>query len=76
MRFELAARGDKVLLTLHHTGLPIHELANHSAGWDSFLRNLDSLLSGRGKIDFMAVFNELRPRYVERIESLQRAGAA
>ena len=76
VRFELAERGDKVLLTLHHTGLPIHELANHSAGWDSFLRNLDSLMSGRGKIDFMATFNELRPRYVERIEALQRAGAA
>jgi uncharacterized protein YndB with AHSA1/START domain len=76
VRFELAERGDKVLLTLHHTGLPIHELANHSAGWDSFLRNLDSLLSGRGKIDFMATFKELHPRYVGRIEALQRAGAA
>ena len=76
VRFELAERGDKVLLTLLHSGLPIHELANHSAGWDSFLRNLDSLMSGRGKIDFMAVFNDLRPRYVERIAALQRAGAA
>lgn len=76
VRFELAERGEKVLLTLFHTGLPIDELANHSAGWDSFLRNLESLLSGRGKIDFKAVFNDLRPRYVERIEALQRAGAA
>lgn len=76
VRFELAERGEKVLLTLLHTGLPIHELASHSAGWDSFLGNLDSLMSGRGKIDFMAVFNELRPRYVERIAALQRAGAA
>ena len=64
------------LLTLLHTGLPIHELAGHSAGWHAFLNNLDSLMSGKGKIDFMAVFNDLRPRYVERIEALQRAGAA
>src|SRR4029434_6598127 len=76
VRFELAERGDRVLLTLHHTGLPIHELANHSAGWDSFLRNLDSLMSRKRQIDLVATFNELRPRYVERIEALQRAGAA
>jgi hypothetical protein len=33
-------------------------------------------MSGRGKIDFMAVFKELHPRYAERIAALQRAGAA
>jgi uncharacterized protein YndB with AHSA1/START domain len=76
VRFELAERGEKVLLTLLHTGLPINELANHSAGWHAFLNNLDSLMSGRGKIDFMAVFRDLHPRYVERIATLQRAGAA
>jgi uncharacterized protein YndB with AHSA1/START domain len=76
VRFELAARGEKVLLTLLHTGLPIHELASHSAGWHAFLNNLDSLMSGRGKIDFMAVFNDLHPRYVERVAALQQAGAA
>jgi uncharacterized protein YndB with AHSA1/START domain len=76
VRFELAERGDKVLLTLLHTGLPIHELAGHSAGWDAFLQNLDSLMSGRGKIDFMAVFRDLHPRYEERVAALQRAGAA
>jgi len=76
VRFELAERGEKVLLTLLHTGLPIHELANHGAGWDSFLRNLDSLMSGRGTLDFMAVFEDLLPRYVERMAVLQRAGAA
>jgi uncharacterized protein YndB with AHSA1/START domain len=76
VRFELAERGDKVLLTLLHTGLPIHELASHSAGWDAFLHNLDSLMSGKGKIDFMAKFEELHPRYAERIAALQRAGAA
>jgi uncharacterized protein YndB with AHSA1/START domain len=76
VRFELAERGDKVLLTLLHTGLPLHELANHSAGWNAYLDNLDSLMSGRGTIDFMAVFQELHPRYAERIAALQRAGAA
>jgi len=76
VRFELAERGNKVLLTLLHTGLPIHELANHSAGWHAFLNNLDSLMSGRGKIDFMEVFRDLHPGYVERIAALERAGAA
>jgi uncharacterized protein YndB with AHSA1/START domain len=76
VRFELTERGDKVLLTLLHTGLPIHELAGHSAGWNAFLHNLDSLMSGRGKIDFKALFNELLPRYEERIAALQRSGAA
>ena len=76
VRFELAERGDKVLLTLLHTGLPIHELANHSAGWHAYLDNLQFAPSGRGKIDFMAVFNQLHPRYVERIAALQRPGAA
>ncbi len=76
VRFELAERGDKVLLTLLHTGLPIHELANHSAGWHAYLDNLDSLMSGRGSIDFMAVFRALHPGYEERVAAVQRAGAA
>jgi hypothetical protein len=33
-------------------------------------------MSGRGKIDFMAVFRDLHPRYEERVAALQRAGAA
>jgi uncharacterized protein YndB with AHSA1/START domain len=76
VRFELAERGEKVLLTLHHTGLPIHELANHSAGWDALTHNLSLLLAGQNKSDFMANFKELHPRYVARVEALQRAGAA
>lgn len=76
VRFELAERGDKVLLTLLHTGLPTKELANHGAGWHAYLDNLESLISGRGGIDFMEVFNHLHPRYEERVAALQRSGAA
>lgn len=74
VRFELAERGDKVLLTLLHTGLPTRELANHSAGWHAYLDNLESRSSGRGGIDFMAVFHQLHPRYEERVTALQRHG--
>ena len=76
VRFELAERGDKVLLTLLHSGLPLHELANHSAGWHAYLDNLDSRISGQGAIDFMKIFRDLHPQYEERIAALQRQGAA
>jgi hypothetical protein len=65
-----------VLLTLLHSGLPLHELANHSAGWHAYLDNLDSRISGQGAIDFMKIFRDLHPQYEERIAALQRQGAA
>ena len=76
VRFELAEKGDKVLLTLLHSGLPIRELTPHSAGWHAYLDNLDSVISGRGVIDFAAVFSQLHPKYEERLAALQRSGAA
>ena len=47
MRFELAERGEKVLLTLHHTGLPIHELAKAYVGVDDDGRIADPDLRRR-----------------------------
>jgi uncharacterized protein YndB with AHSA1/START domain len=76
VRFELAARGDKVLLTLLHSRLSTDELIGHSAGWHAYLQNLDSVLSQRGRIDFMAVARGVRPGYEEQLAGLQRAGAA
>ena len=76
VRFELAERGDKVLLTLLHSRLPTSELTSHSAGWHAYLDNLESRISGRGRIDFMAVARRVRPGYDERLPHLQRAGAA
>jgi uncharacterized protein YndB with AHSA1/START domain len=76
VRFELAERGDKVLLTLLHSRLPTDELISHSAGWHAYLQNLESLMTERGRIDFMAVAGRVRPGYEAQLASLQRAGAA
>lgn len=76
VRFELAERGDKVLLTLLHSRLPTAELASHSAGWHAYLDNLASRISGHERIDFMAVVRRIRPGYDARLADLQRAGAA
>ena len=76
VRFELAEKGDKVLLTLLHSRLPTDELASHSGGWHAYLDNLESRISGRGGIDFMGVFHDHHPRYEERLAALQRSGAA
>jgi uncharacterized protein YndB with AHSA1/START domain len=76
VRFALEERGDKVLLTLLHRGLPTRELPGHGAGWHAYLDNLESRISGGGGIDFRQVFRELHPRYEERVTALQRKGAA
>jgi uncharacterized protein YndB with AHSA1/START domain len=76
VRFELAERGDKVLLTLLHSGLPTPELTSHSAGWHGYLDNLESRISGGGPINFMESFNRRHPHYQERLSALQRSGTA
>ena len=76
VRFELAERGDKVLLTLHHTGIPTKELPNYGGGWHAYVDSLESRLSGKGAIDAMETFQHLRPRYEDKVAGLQRSGAA
>ncbi|HET6159498.1 MAG TPA: SRPBCC family protein [Dongiaceae bacterium] len=76
VRFELSERGEKVLLTLLHSRLPTNELASHSGGWHAYLDNLESLISGRSSIDFLEVVRRVRPKYEERIATLQRSGPA
>ena len=76
VRFELSEKGEKVLLTLLHSRLPTAELSSHSAGWHSYLDNLESRVRGQGGIDYMATFGQVHPRYLERIAALQRSGAA
>src|SRR4030095_10236661 len=61
VRFELAERGDKVVLTLLHSRLTTDQLIAHSAGWHAYLQNLESLMSERGRIDFMARAPRARP---------------
>jgi uncharacterized protein YndB with AHSA1/START domain len=76
VRFELAERGDKVLLTLLHSGQPTATLTGHSAGWHAYLDNLEARLSGQDRIDFMTVVQRVRPKYEERVAGLRRLGAA
>jgi uncharacterized protein YndB with AHSA1/START domain len=76
VRFELAERGEKVVLTLLHSRLPTEELTGHSAGWHAYLDNLESLISGGERVDFMKVVGRVRPRYDERIAAMLRSGAA
>jgi hypothetical protein len=76
VRFELAEKGDKVLLTLLHSGLPIKELASHGAGWHAYLDSLESRISGGAAIDVMEVYGHLHPRYDDKVTAAQRQGAA
>lgn len=76
VRFELAERGDKVLLTLLHSRLPADQLIGHSAGWHAYLQNLESVTAEHGRIDFMAIAQRVRPGYEAQLAGLQRAGAA
>jgi uncharacterized protein YndB with AHSA1/START domain len=76
VRFELEQKGDKVLLTLRHAGIPTHELPNYGGGWHAYLDSLDSRIAGQGAIDVMEVFHNLRPRYNDKVAALQRPGAA
>ncbi len=76
VRFELAEKGEKVLLTLLHSRQPTETLSGHSAGWHAYLDSLEARISGRGRIDFMGVVRRVRPTYEERIAGMQRSGAA
>ena len=76
VRFELAEKGEKVLLTLLHSRQPTETLSGHSAGWHAYLDSLEARISGRGRIDFMGVVRRVRPAYEERIAGMQRSGAA
>jgi uncharacterized protein YndB with AHSA1/START domain len=76
VRFELQEKGDKVLLTLLHARIPTEELPNYGGGWHAYLDSLESRIAGRGAIEVVEVFHNLRPRYHDKIAGLQRSGAA
>jgi uncharacterized protein YndB with AHSA1/START domain len=76
VRFELAERGEKVLLTLLHSQQPTDELTGHSAGWHAYLDNLESVIAGRGRVDFIGIVRRVRPKYEERLATMLRSGAA
>ena len=75
VRFELSEKGGKVLLTLLHSRLPTEELAPHSAGWHSYLDNLESRISEQGGSDYMAEVRGVHPQYRDQVAALQQSGA-
>jgi uncharacterized protein YndB with AHSA1/START domain len=76
VRFALQEKGDKVMLTLIHTRIPTERLPDYGAGWHAYLDSLESRIAGRGAIEVMEVFQNLRPRYGDKAAALQRPGAA
>jgi hypothetical protein len=47
VEIDLEPRGAGTRLHLVHRGLPVAELASHTAGWDYFLPRLTSIAEGR-----------------------------
>ena len=76
VRFELAQKGDKVLLTLLHSRVPTKELASYGSGWHAYLDSLESHISARGPVDVMALHQRRHPSYDEKVAALQHKGAA
>lgn len=65
---ELAPRGDKVLLTLTHSGVPDHAtLLGVSAGWHSHLDLLDARARGTNPEPFWESWSRLRQDYERRM---------
>lgn len=62
--FELAERGDRVLLTLRHTGLAQGATrAKIAGGWHMHLEILGDRLAGRPAASFWSGWTRLRDRY-------------
>jgi uncharacterized protein YndB with AHSA1/START domain len=63
VRFELAAQGDGVRLTLTHRALPVDSYTTIAAGWHAHLDTLFAQLDGSGGPDAYARYAEIEPRY-------------
>ncbi|HEX3467979.1 MAG TPA: SRPBCC family protein [Candidatus Elarobacter sp.] len=63
VRFELAANGDRVRLTLTHRALPTESYTTITAGWHAHLDTLVAQLDGSGGPDAFARYGELEPLY-------------
>jgi uncharacterized protein YndB with AHSA1/START domain len=66
--FELAPKGDKVLLTLTHRKLPTREeMVNVGGGWHLHLLMLEHVLNGTKPPRFWDTHAELKKKYEEMI---------
>jgi uncharacterized protein YndB with AHSA1/START domain len=60
---NLAPVGDRTRLIIEERGLPIAELADHGAGWQAHIEDLDADLGGREPGPWHERWTELKPAY-------------
>jgi uncharacterized protein YndB with AHSA1/START domain len=60
---NLAPVGDRTRLIIEERGLPIEEVADHGAGWQAHIEDLNAHLVGREPITWHDRWTELRPAY-------------
>jgi uncharacterized protein YndB with AHSA1/START domain len=76
VRFELKQRGDKVQLTLTHTGIPTHELAGYGGGWHAFMDSLESRLDKTATVSVGAIYGQVHKSYEAAVAAVTQSGAA
>ena len=60
---RLFADADQTRLVIEERGLPLDELAEHGAGWQAHIEDLDAHLAGHAALDWRRRWTELTPAY-------------
>ncbi|WP_100350640.1 hypothetical protein [Luteimicrobium subarcticum] len=55
------------LLVVEERGVPLRQLAEYGAGWQTHVEDLAAHLAGRARCDIAARWGELVPHYRERL---------
>ncbi|HWA51002.1 MAG TPA: SRPBCC family protein [Dongiaceae bacterium] len=76
VRFELASRGEQVLLILTHTRIPTSELAGYGGGWHAFLDALEARIHNKAAVQVGAIYGDLHKSYEAAVAAVTRSGAA
>jgi uncharacterized protein YndB with AHSA1/START domain len=67
---ELNGDGEQTMLVIEERGLPLDVYADHGAGWQAHVEDLDTHLAGRERTDWQARWTELMPSYREQAAGL------
>jgi uncharacterized protein YndB with AHSA1/START domain len=62
---ELHGDGDQTMLVVEERGLPLDSYADHGAGWQAHVEDLDAHLTGQDRTEWHARWTELIPSYRE-----------
>jgi uncharacterized protein YndB with AHSA1/START domain len=60
---SLAPEHDKTRLVIEERGIPLHELADHGAGWQAHIEDLTAHIHGRQASDWRTRWTALTPIY-------------